>query len=320
MNNPEKRKASFQKGQIIRWTGTIISMILFVALLSRQDWQKTWESLSSLPPWILPLVAGMYFSALLLRSFRWSRLLVAQGVQVPFGEVVKMVITGAFASNFFPSTIGGDTFRIISLTRFEVSWTLSAASVVMDRFINIMAMLTFVPFTFLVFGDPGLFFQRLFSFGLGIPALVNAGIVERSSIKWWTKLRRWVNKLWSILKIWLNHPDVLLFTFIISWLSTFVVYSAVYTLAHSLGMPVNLYQVMGVMALIYAVNLLPISINSFGVREVALTTLYMHLGATLEQASTVAVVTRFILLLETLPGALWLPTSIPIPRESEKNL
>jgi hypothetical protein len=76
-------------------------------------------------------------------------------------------------------------------------------------------------------------------------------------------------------------------------------------------MPVSLYQVMGVMALSYAINLLPISINGYGVREIALTTLYVHVGATLEQASTLAVVTRFILLVEALPGALWLPSAVP---------
>ena len=76
---------------------------------------------------------------------------------------------------------------------------------------------------------------------------------------------------------------------------------------------------MGVMALTYVVSLLPISINGYGVREVAVTTLYVHLGGTLEQASTLAVVTRFILLLEALPGALWLSKSIPSVKKDESG-
>jgi len=85
-------------------------------------------------------------------------------------------------------------------------------------------------------------------------------------------------------------------------------------------MQVSLYQVMGVMALSYAVNLLPISINGYGVREIALTTLYMHIGASLEQASTLAVVTRFVLLIEALPGALWLPRAVPTVNGEEEKV
>jgi hypothetical protein len=44
----------------------------------------------------------------------------------------------------------------------------------------------------------------------------------------------------------------------------------------------------------------------------------MQLGASLEQASTLALITRFFMLLETLPGALWLPQILPARDTLEK--
>ena len=48
----------------------------------------------------------------------------------------------------------------------------------------------------------------------------------------------------------------------------------------------------------------------YGVRETAYTTLYAALGASIEQASTLALVTRVITVLATVPGALWLSGSV----------
>jgi hypothetical protein len=62
---------------------------------------------------------------------------------------------------------------------------------------------------------------------------------------------------------------------------------------------------MGVTGITYLLTLLPISVNGYGLREVAITTLYLPLGASLEQAATLALITRFLSMLETLPGALW---------------
>jgi uncharacterized membrane protein YbhN (UPF0104 family) len=74
-------------------------------------------------------------------------------------------------------------------------------------------------------------------------------------------------------------------------------------------MNVTFWQVMAVQTVTYFVSQLP-SINGYGFREGAYTTLYTALGATLEQASTLALVTRFISVIATVPGALWLSKSV----------
>jgi uncharacterized membrane protein YbhN (UPF0104 family) len=306
------------RGRLVRWAGTLVSSGLFIWLVSRQNWARTWESLVSSPVWLLPLVFLLYFLGMLLNTLRWNLLLRAQQIEVPFLETLKIVITGAFASNFLPSTIGGDSVRIVSLLRFNAAWSVSVASVVLDRFLNVVATLTLLPFSLVAFGSPADLWHNLSATGYPASAALSSGLAAGWAEKWTAKFVHVFKRLLEVIRIWLDRPAILLLAFALSWLSSFIVFFAVWVLARGLGMPVALYQVLGVMALTYLLSMLPVSINGLGLREVAVTTLYMQLGATLEQASTLAVVTRFMLLLEALPGALWLSELVPAGDELKK--
>jgi uncharacterized membrane protein YbhN (UPF0104 family) len=76
-------------------------------------------------------------------------------------------------------------------------------------------------------------------------------------------------------------------------------------LAHELGIDVNLAQVAGVTGLTYFLTLLPISLNGWGVREVGVVALYSTLGAEADQAVALALVSRALLMISSLPGAIW---------------
>jgi len=121
-----------------------------------------------------------------------------------------------------------------------------------------------------------------------------------------SRVKRWLQRGREAFKVWLERPRILILAFCVSWLSIFVVFIAIWLVARGLGIPVALYQVMGITGITYLLTLLPISVNGYGLREVAITTLYLPLGASLEQAATLALITRFLSMLETLPGALWL--------------
>jgi uncharacterized protein (TIRG00374 family) len=310
MDDEKKKFRRPSKGQVLRWVGTLISSALFIWLLLQQDWEKTFESLANAPLWLLPLVFALYVSGMVINSLRWNFLLRAQNVNIPILETLKLVITGAFASNFLPSTIGGDTIRAVGLLRYNVSLTLSAASVVLDRMMNVLAMMTFLPFSIAVFGNQlELFSTGSRSLNLNFPSILLFGVVSvtKEWIKRWSiKFKNWFARVWDIVKVWLHRPGVLVGAFGLSWLSSFVIFLGIWILARGLGMEIALYEVFGIMVLTYFISMLPISINGYGLREVAVTALYIQVGASLEQASTLAVITRFMLLLETLPGALWL--------------
>jgi uncharacterized membrane protein YbhN (UPF0104 family) len=288
----------------LRWFGTILSTGLFIWLLSRQDWVTLWSILRSLPVWLLPLAFGLYLSAIIGNSVRWYILLRVQSQEITFSEILKIEFAGNFASNFLPSTIGGDTVRVVGAARL-VGWPVSMASVIADRAINVLAMVCFLPVLWIVYptlslelGRGDILMPDRISILLGsvVPSFYNRVIQN---------LKKWMTKIIDALRIWRHQPGTVIGAFVISILARLTLFLGIYLLAQGMKIEVTFFQVIGAAVITYFLSLLPVSINGFGLREVTMTTLYIQFGASLEQASALVIVTRFILMSETLPGAFW---------------
>jgi hypothetical protein len=306
----DKRLAS----KAIRWTGTVLATGLFGWLLVRQDWHTTWKNLALLNGWLIPLALALYYAGMLANAARWHVLLRAQNAPVSFFETVKIVFVGAFVSNFLPSTIGGDAVRIVYMRRYFSGWAVGAASVVMDRLLNVLSFFITLPFSFITFGAQLLSILKIGQVAGGV-MLAGAFVPDEKKGRSWKQTFVQVKEA---LVLWRSQPWQLALAFVISWLSNFVMFLGVWVISRGLGIQVALYQVMGINVLTYLLTLLPISVNGYGVREVAMATLYMQLGATLEQASTLALITRFFMLMQTLPGVLWLPQILPARQAIEE--
>ena len=77
------------------------------------------------------------------------------------------------------------------------------------------------------------------------------------------------------------------------------------------------YEVAGATVISYTAALLPVSLNGYGVREVTIVGLYTLLGATVGQAVTLALVTRFLMMLSTVSGAPWMGAAVPTSKVSD---
>jgi len=295
-----------RKFQWLRWGGTALSILLFIWLVSRQNWHEVWRYLQHLPFWLLPLALMFYLAGMVANAVRWYILLQAPKIRVSFWTTVKIVFTGAYVSNFLPSTIGGDTVRFVGLMHLTSDRAVGLASVILDRLINLSAFLTVLPLSVVTFGSPATWLGSALLGGSPLPIVAMAGAGPGPKAGLLRRVKRWIQRGREAFGIWLQRPRILILAFCVSWLSIFVVFIAIWLVARGLGIPVALYQVMGITGITYLLTLLPISVNGYGLREVAITTLYLPLGANLEQAATLALITRFLSMLETLPGALWL--------------
>ncbi len=295
----------------LRWGGTLVASVLFIRLLVKLNWVGVWENFKTLPTVILLIAFSLYLCGMLANALRWYILLKAAKIAVSFWETVKIVLLGAFISNYLPSTIGGDAVRFFSLLRFTSERAVGLASIILDRAVNVIAMLTILPFSVLTFyplintPESGSLAETLWMAAPGISTKTAEKIRRLPS-----QFSSWFAKGLATFRIWLQSPRDLALAFVVSWFSSFVIFVAIWLIAQGLGIDVALYQVMGTTVITYFLTLLPISVNGYGVREIAVTTLYMKLGATLEQASTLALITRAIMLIETLPGALWIPENV----------
>lgn len=284
----------FSRQRALRWGGTFLSMGLFAWLLAQQDWVTFWAYMRQMSLWGLLLAFGFYLLSNFGNAWRWQTVLWMGDIRLPYWTTAKIVFLGAFASNFLPSTIGGDAVRYLSLLRFTKKKGVGVMSLVVDRLLKMLSMLSVSPLSVI------LFTPLLGEMFLGKPAALGLTLLPE-------RLRIWLRKGWDILTLWFQNPRAFARAFGVGWLSMFPAFFGIWVVALGLVIPVGLFQVIGASVITYFLTLLPISVNGYGVREVLITVLYTYLGATVEQAAALALITRLMMLAATLPGALWLP-------------
>ena len=294
----------------IKWAGTIISLGLFVWLLTRLDWKEAWTIIKDMSACsyvlaVVLLLAGQFFN-----SLRWFVLLRAQDVKTSIPRTFAIHMGGTFASNFLPSTIGGDSLRFLAIAKVAGDQSLSLASVILDRLVNLLATFTLIPFSVSVLKTTGLQFDN---------NLLGFSILAVFQGKFGVWLKRILKKYLDLFKRWFKKPYSLLLAFTISWFSRFVILGAVWVLSMGVGMNLTLWQVVGINTVSYFITLIPISISGYGLREITLTTLYTMLGATLEQATALTVITRIFSTAITLPGVIWMQQILADTKEIKRQ-
>ena len=306
----------------IRLTGTLLSTGLFIWLISRQNWGVMLDKAAGIAIWAIFLSLLFTLLSYGFNTLRWCILLWAQDVTISFWRAFRLNWAGIFASNFLPSTIGGDGFRILAVQRYTGRTTISVGSVALDRIINMAAMVCLIPAPLMIFGTSVLFRGQLLpelnsqsKNLLPTPGSSHAGAAERVALAFLPPgllklFEKYFLKFVSAVKLWGAKPWAFVNAFLAAWPSNLFAMAATYLLASQLGMNVSFWQVVGIQTVSYFLAVLPISVNGYGLREVAFTTLFTALGSSLEQASTLALVTRFLSVLTTLPGAIWFTTTV----------
>src|SRR3990172_6918833 len=97
---------------VFQLTGTALAFALLVILVKEDGCGEVITAVRTIRPADLWLVAGVVFLTRLAVVARWYVLLRSAGVDVRFRQTLSLTFTGLFASNFLPTTIGGDVIRL----------------------------------------------------------------------------------------------------------------------------------------------------------------------------------------------------------------
>lgn len=270
----------------LRLLGSALSGGLIVVLLA-QNWQNVLAALRQVTAADLLLALGLVFASRLFTVARWHTLLRAGGLPISFGESLSLTFTGLFASNFLPTTIGGDAVRLAGITQRGYDGAVALASLAADRLVNMAGMSLAAPL--------GLWQVWGASQAFVLPAFAQ---------KIWGFLRRTA----ASLTLWLHKPQSLALSFLFALAHMLCMFSANYVLLHALGGELPLWRIIGLFSLSYFIGLLPVSVNGYGWQEFATSSLLATLGGVdLSVSATVAIFHRLLMLTASLPGALTLP-------------
>jgi uncharacterized membrane protein YbhN (UPF0104 family) len=278
---------------LLRLAGTILAIVL-IDLLVEREWSGITDSFQRIS---LPVFALALLSLLISRVFvvlRWHILLRSAGVKIPFSRTAQLTLTGLFASNYLPTTIGGDVFRLAGAMRLGYDRAVCLASIAADRIIGMAGMFLAVPF------------------GL-IPAwsvLGASGMGYKSAIPpFFAKVSEFILRTFRSFSIWFKQPGALLSSLLYTGGNMIFIFISLYILLAGLGERVSFGLIAGIWSLAYFVTLIPISINGYGVQELSLTFLFSRVAGVSPAASlAVAVLIRIVFLLASLPGAAFLPS------------
>ncbi len=302
---------------IIRVLGTVLSLALLVYLISVQGWEEILRLLGSLPPYSIWIALGLMLLSRFSVGLRWYALLHSAGVKMSLWQSLRLTFMGLFASNFLPTTIGGDVVRLAGSIGYRVDSGVSAASLVVDRLVGMVGMASLAPFGLAMVLRPVERFYNEAPQLAFLPALSRtlSRAVSRVSArlpfvgKIYQKGQTFARSLLRSSVYWLRHPRGLLLALLCTYAHMLFSFVLIWLLLRGMHQSLSLWKIGALWSLNYFITtFLPISINGLGLQEVTIPYLYATFGGvSMEAGLALTVLMRLLPTFASLPGAIFLP-------------
>lgn len=301
----------------ISWTLKIgVSGGLLYWLLSKIDRAQLWEKLHTASPGWLVLALALYLVVILISAWRWQRLLDAQHVPVTFRHLTASFLVATFFNNFLPSNIGGDVIRIRDTATAAGSKTKAATIVLLDRAIGMIGLVFVAALAATLateLGDnepfnPIWLWLGLLGGSVGIvvvlfaPGLIGKLLTPlRVFHQEWVELR--ITRLIHSLEKFAQSPGALVqcFTGSLAVQATIVAFYA--AIAYAMHIPMPAVHLAVLIPMSFIVQMLPLSVNGFGIRESIFAFYFARLGLPRESAIALSFLGAVLIMLFSISGA-----------------
>jgi uncharacterized protein (TIRG00374 family) len=316
ITHSENSSASRARKVFITALKATVSLGLLWLLFSRVDVARLWAiARNASAAWLIGALA-LYLAMILTSAWRWGLLLRAQGLVFRFRKLTSSFLVATFFNNFLPSNIGGDVVRIADTAPAAGSKTVATTVVLLDRGIGLL----------------GLVLMAAIGATVG-PRLGNAGGAVGASVLWvgfvvattiatvalifpatFTKLlhplrllhAEWVDERLSRLTMALSRfrraPAALSGCFAGAVVVQTVLVTFYLAIAHSMRIPIGFAELAVIVPVTFIVQMIPLSMNGFGVREATFGFYFTRLGLPLESALLVSFVGAALIMLFSLSG------------------
>lgn len=296
----------------------VVSVALLTLLFSRIEAGRLWTTARQASiAWLLAALA-IYVVTVIVSVWRWHLLLRAQEIPVPGRTLVGSYLVALFFNNFLPSNIGGDVVRIRDSARFAGSKTIATTIVLTDRVIGLIGLVlvaalgaTMVASTVGHMASPiwpsWLWVGFVLAMMASAPAVLAPDGVGRLLQPLTVLHPEWIgdriDSLTAALVRFRDRPLAIASCFcgaVFSQATIVVFYIAV---AHALRINVASWDLAVVVPVSFVVQMLPVSMNGFGVREATFSFYFTKIGLPIESALLVSLVATALTMLFSVLGA-----------------
>jgi uncharacterized membrane protein YbhN (UPF0104 family) len=272
---------------------------------------------------------AVYVLNVLISAWRWQMLLQAIGISIGITSLTRTLIVGLFFNNFFPSSIGGDIYRIQDTARAAGSALRASLVVAINRIFGLAAALLMATVAVAVRWDVvrvqalGLFHAR--------PELVRVSFVAITllltlSIFLWTRLdpkkkvalRAKAASFIGLLGEFRRRPFYPVMSFGGACAVHLLIALYYLCVARALGVNIPFVILATVLPIAIVLQAAPISMNGLGVREASIAYFLQRIGnVPIEKGAFIALTGSLgILLFSCLGAPMWL---LRKPREEPED-
>ena len=295
----------------------VIGISLLVALLIWNDTGSKFLQIISEFRWeyifaLMLLGVVMNF----VSSMKWELFLKDRGMHIPITRLFNLYVVGIFFNNFMPSMVGGDLTRVYLLGRQIESHSKSAASVFLERFTGLLAMIlmaiTFSLFNIQILGEP------IIGISVGViiigcialltilikPSLVDVITAKLQFIRPTRKFFSLLKQLLEDVRFFKNRYKLLTYAMIYSFIFHLLTSVSILICCYTIGLYPSFLDIAVITPIILLVTAIPVSPNNIGWWEWTFSVLLVHAGAGVAEGFTVALILRTTTFIFSLYGGL----------------
>jgi glycosyltransferase 2 family protein len=306
---------SLSKGQSAAFALKIAVIVAcFWYLLRHIDVTELQRTLPGLDArWLLLAIVLMALQIPLI-GLRWLQIvkvLRMRGSQLTWFWMSVAVVIGQFFGQILP-VIAGDGVRVWFLGRFANDWRNAMISVMIDRCVGIGLLLTFTLAILLLPSSFGAFDQDRGRVAAAVALIVVIGLIcLLLGARWSPRLAglrygHWIEQFFNGARaaIFGSRSAAIL---AIGCITHMLTIAAVWSLGQAQGLALSPADAAVLFAVMVGVALIPFTIGGWGLRELAVVSLFGNYGLTPERALVFSMYFGVVNIIALLPGALaWL--------------
>ena len=291
----------------------VVSLVLLAVLFSRVDAGDLWNHAKQASiPWLI-LALALYFAHVVASTWRWRVLLDAQGVHVPRTTLLASYLVAIFFNNFLPSNIGGDVIRISDTARRARSKTLATTVIIVDRGLGLLGLVLIAALGATALGRANspiwpvwLWAGFLVAAAATAPAVLAPAGFGRllrplSKIDPWVAER--IQKLTDALARFRDRPGAIAECFAGAVCVQAILIAYHLAVVHALNLPVGVWDLAVIVPLSFVVQMVPVSLNGFGIREATFSLYFARLGLPLQAGVLLSLSATVLMMIFSLSGA-----------------
>ena len=265
------------------------------------------------PVWLL-LALAVYALTQSVSVWRWHRLLRAQHIDVERQRLTESIWVSLFFNNFLPSNIGGDVVRVADTATAAGSKTLATTVILVDRALGLVALVLVAACGALAAAMvgihvPGARWLWLATgaglvtaiFVIAIPQLVSHVLKPIRALN-----RPWVTeraqRLEDAVIKFRNAPTAVAGAFGGAIFVQITIVAFYLLTAQGLSVPLPIFLGAVLIPVSLAVQMAPVSINGFGVREAVFAFFFRRFGLPTDAAVALSLVSTGMVMVLSLVG------------------